>query len=253
MCMTTGETMSISDKLSKIKNRANSLNEQTDQLNATIGHIEKELQGTGVEFWWTDGPQFDPRIFNNDDGERIYAVLGYTKIGSEWRIAVQDHREESHETGTYLAGREDPVPLVRASRSIRISVAPELENFLDAFEAAVAAMEAKVEKANALVGGDEAQLDRASAADMKRLLQAIQSPDHYVEIKRHIGSPSANAALASESAAAAAQLNARGVRVATIFESDCGRGLPAQTRRQFECGVSAEQVRKLLAAGATER
>ncbi len=90
--------MTISDKLAQIKNRADSLNEKTDQLNSTIKHIENVLNGTGVEFWWFKGPQFDLREFPNDE-ERLYAVLGYTRIGTEWRIAVQDQREIAHATG----------------------------------------------------------------------------------------------------------------------------------------------------------
>lgn len=243
--MTTNEAMmAISDKLSKIKHRAASLSQKTDQLNATIERIEKELQGAGVEFWWSDGPQFDVREFK-DEEERLYAVLGYAKVNTDWHIAVKDHRAALGEGGWAHVGSEDPVPLVRASRSIRLAVAPELEAFLDAFDNAIAAMEAKVDKANALVTGDaNTRVDQASADDMKRLLRALKTPGERVEIDRHVGHPSGSPAAARESSAEAARLNARGSRVARTFDA---KG------RAFECGVSVEQARELLTNGASER
>lgn len=243
--MTRNEAMmAISDKLSKIKHRAASLNHKTDQLNATIERIEKELQGAGVEFWWSDGPQFDVREFE-DEEERLYAVLGYAKVNTEWHIAVKDQREVFGESGWAHVGSEDPVPLVRASRSIRLGVAPELEAFLDAFDNAIATMEAKVDKANALVTDDaSARVNQASADDMERLRRALKTPSERVEIDRHVGHPSGSLAAANESSAEAARLNARGSRVARIFSA---KG------RAFECRVSAEQARELLANGASER
>lgn len=243
-CMTTNEAMmAISDKLSKIKHRAASLNHKTDQLNATIERIEKELQGAGVEFWWSDGPQFDVREFEGGE-ERLYAVLGYAKVNTEWHIAVEDQREAFGESGWAHVGSEDPVPLVRASRSIRLAVAPELEAFLDAFDNAIATMETKVDKANALVTDDaSARVDQVSA-DMERLRRALKTPGERVEIDRHVGYPSGSLAAANESSAEAARLNAQGSRVARIFSA---KG------RAFECRVSAEQARELLTNGASER
>lgn len=253
--MTTNEAMmAISDKLSKIKQRAASLSQKTDHLNATIEHIEKELLGSGVEFWWINGPVLDVRMFNerDDDGnevtERLSAVLGYAKVNGEWRIAVQDQRHEweGASTGWVLLNSEDPVPLVRASRSIRIAAAEHLEAFLDAFDDAIANMEAKVDKANKLAADDltQGRVDEASPEDMDRLWRALKTAGDRVELTRHVGQGSASSEVTRESSQAAAQRNAQGSRVARIINS---KGL------RFECGVSSKQAQELLDGGAAER
>ena len=52
-----GDAVSIADRLSRIKKHIVELNAETDQLNTTIERIEKGLLGSGVPFWWVDGPK----------------------------------------------------------------------------------------------------------------------------------------------------------------------------------------------------
>lgn len=245
--MTTSNTMAISDKLQKIKKKIATLNTKTDALNVTVVHIEDELRGSGVEFWW-DAHMLRPDITRGDEGagyERAYYVLGYTKIGTDWCLAVQawedieeigpnDQPGQFDEFHSLRVG--DPVPLTRAPRLVRVAVADVLEKFLDALDAEIDRMEKALDKANALMGG-------ASPEDMKRLQLALKTQGERVEIARHVGSPSASLELAQRSSEAAASLNASGHRIARIIGA---KG------REFECGVSAEQVRDLLALGAKE-
>lgn len=162
MTATNEALMAISDKLTKIKKRAESLSAKTDKFNETIEHIERELRGSGVEFWWKDGPELGLREARGDGAdqrERTYAVLGYTKVGGDWCLAVQHHVDlvHEHETGNYEDHLEDgdAVSLRRAARGLRIEAAEHLEAFLDALHDAIASMEEQVEKANAIVAPDE--------------------------------------------------------------------------------------------------
>lgn len=158
--------MAISDKLAKIQKRAAALNEKTDAFNATIEHIEKGLAGCGVEFWWIadqNGCQLNiERSSDGQEKQRRFSVLGYTKVGGEWCLAVRPHFEVCHEhdySGDPI-WRDDgepgePTPLRRASRALRIEAAPQLEQFLDALYEAIGEMEAKVGEANQIIAEDK--------------------------------------------------------------------------------------------------
>lgn len=155
---TTEALMAISDKLAKIKDRSASLNKKTDQFNATIEHIEKELLGSGVEFWWINGPEILGDSTRGEGGEIESArtVLGYTKINGVWHIAAQMrwYRPGDMDVGMWeLVHSEMPVPLARASRTIRIEAAKHLEAFLEGLYLAQGEMEEQLDQANAMVTG----------------------------------------------------------------------------------------------------
>lgn len=143
--------MAISDKLARIKEQATDLSAKTDALNATIGHIDDELAGSGVEFWWPDH-SFGDREYMGDTGkERDYRLLGYTKVGGDWCLALQDWWGElmnSHTDDWNEVETGEPVPLRRAPRSLRIEVAPYLEQFLEALSKEIERMSVAVDKAN---------------------------------------------------------------------------------------------------------
>jgi hypothetical protein len=155
--MTAGAVMAISDKLKKIQARAASLNAKTDDFNATIDYIETQLRGSGVEFWWLNGPRLSERIVKDNEHDldlRDHFALGYVKVGDEWHLAAQrwrsysdmDMNEWSNDGTT-----ADPVALKDAPRRVRMEAADSLEEFLDAYEQEMARVEAKIDKANALV------------------------------------------------------------------------------------------------------
>jgi hypothetical protein len=76
-------------------------------------------------------------------------------------------------------------------------------------------------------------------------LRSARAAGKRVEILRHIGAASASLAVARENAQRASERNKRGERVARILD--------AQGEREFECGVSANQVQELLSLGAIAR
>lgn len=87
----------------------------------------------------------------------------------------------------------------------------------------------------------------ATAAEMERLRRALTTEGQYVEIDRHLGKPSASAAVATETAREAAAQNARGEHIARIIDAE---RVKFGTGRRFECGVDHEQARERLARGA---
>ena len=233
--------MAISDKLAKIKRQAAELNAKSDAFNATIAHVEEGLRGSGVEFWWEDGRLLGMRTFRGEDEERHreYFVLGYTRPGTEWCIAVQRY------TGVWMGQDEwedtrdgDPTPLRRAARLIRIDAAAHLEEFLESLSAAISAMSKAIDKANALASGEMDKMD---------VLREALKAGRRVEIHRNIGMGSATFSVAQESARAAAEANARGERTACIIDDEDEYG-----GAEYECGVDADQVRELIRLGAVE-
>ena len=149
--------MTISDTLSKIKKQADALSAKTDAFNTTLDHIEAELRGSGIEFWWHAGPMYGMHLSKTDEEiEREYHVLGYTKIGNEWHLAIQRWVDRSvpSTTGTENWSEpenSEPVALARTSRALRIEIAPDLERFLEALSAQIDKMTVAVDNANALV------------------------------------------------------------------------------------------------------
>lgn len=181
--MNEEDYMSIADKLTKIKARANSLNTKTDRFNSTVETIEKGLAGAGIEFFWEGGPRLGLSAFRADEDpdlhERKFFVLGYGKLNGEWRILVQDRNEwqRAGEDQWHPENASDivPVPLVRASRSLRIEAAAHLEGFLDALYAAMETMEAAVDTANELVTDRETLLTEMATAEADRMLRMVDS------------------------------------------------------------------------------
>lgn len=141
--------MSIAEKLAAIQKLSASLNAETDSLNETFQLIDQGLARSGVKFWWR-AMEFGSYILS---GTRYYYRLGYTKIGETWCLSMQqcgtveleDGVTEGEEDSTY----DDPIPLTRAPRSLRIEASAVLEEFLDAYHDALADMEARVKRAKA--------------------------------------------------------------------------------------------------------
>ena len=119
----------IDEVLAKIRERAASVNEKSDELNSSIEHREQQLSGVGVEFWWDrrirDPKDDEERGFRFDDDDTFY-VLGYCKVGDRWRIATKK-RATNVLTGTRDVA--DVVALVKAPRRVRLEVAQHLEEF----------------------------------------------------------------------------------------------------------------------------
>lgn len=155
--------MSISEKLAKIQKRAALLNGKTDTFNATIEYTERALRksGAGIEFWWGSGPKLGLDIRNSTaehPKERVYHILGFSKLGAEWHICVK----QLHDINTDARDPNDwdqfddseAVPLARASRQLRAEAAEHLEQFLEAIYDELGRMEQRIDTANAIVSAE---------------------------------------------------------------------------------------------------
>lgn len=147
--------MAISDKLAKIKQQAAELTAKTDAFNVAIEQIEKGLDGSGVEFWWTDGVALGESRWERDRGAMREHLLGYAKLADKWCLAAR-HLVARFD-GVDISGNEEwteesrgDMPLRRAPRLIRVAAAEHLEGFLDALSDAIARMTAAFDKASAL-------------------------------------------------------------------------------------------------------
>lgn len=138
----------IDEVLAKIRERAATLNEKTDALNVSIENLEAQLEGVGVEFWWTTTQIPDPnsvdRGFAYIDEDSRHYVLGYCKIGDKWRIATKKRA-----TGMLQDTRDvgDPMPLVKAPRTVRLEVSRHLEEFFKALLQQIDSVHAKLDQA----------------------------------------------------------------------------------------------------------
>lgn len=176
--------MAISDKLAKIRKQAAGLNAKTDELNSTFDYIEENLSGSGVEFWWDDCFLEERGSQSEDERgdrvkERSYCMVGYTKIGDRWQLAVRRRAEVASGRDGYgeeiwdVVREEVPIPLSNAPRRIRILAAEILELFLDALSREIDRMAALVDAANAIVGAEDAHVD----PDVRKLVATRQQQE----------------------------------------------------------------------------
>lgn len=159
--------MPISDVISRIKQQAQVLNAKTDEVNAMIERIEGALResSAGVEFWWHGG--HGGRVL----GERTYQdeghrwkdgyILGYSRIGDEWCLAVQLLTGVLDENTWDEVADGDPVPLKRSARRVRMEALGYLKEFLEALSSAIDEM---IEAVNKTIASSSDELSGASAS-----------------------------------------------------------------------------------------
>jgi len=132
---------SIESSLDRLAGVAGRLNTETDALNLVIEAVERRLDSMnlGISYW--DDALLEPEEDAGTGGDlRITRgwVLGYHKVGDEWRVAVKGVRvEEGYFENDLncpyrnISTDKDPVPLLRASRSIRVQAAGRVQAVLD--------------------------------------------------------------------------------------------------------------------------
>ncbi len=139
--LTTERHVSCQDTIERLRLTSRSLQEQLEKLDASLAKIADAINEVQVEYWHARFVS-KPRFFVNEEENqgarsnvpmRSHHELGYCCIGSKWQFALREvHAKWVPELGEYTVLHEsEPFPLVRASRSHRISAAEHVEDLLD--------------------------------------------------------------------------------------------------------------------------
>jgi len=113
---------SLDQSVQRLSNLASKLNEATDKLNEHLAAAERRLSETriGLDVWLNDGADrvpADPIAENNED----FFIVGWTKLGEQWRLVAQKFEHDFATTGFRTAG---PQPLMNAPRHVRMRALP---------------------------------------------------------------------------------------------------------------------------------
>lgn len=125
----------ISRLLAELAQTAQTLNRESDSINALIERFEETLRklNVGLEVWVTD-PSLRREHWTeeNDEGEVVERgtredELGFAKYPDEWRLVIRTAAYREHPDGRWElvnTGHYTPLlkymPLLQASRDIRI-------------------------------------------------------------------------------------------------------------------------------------
>lgn len=131
------EVNSLFDSLAKTAER---LNEKSDSINETLEAFEKKLNelNLGLEVWLSRNP-LEVTDSEGDSQHSKYhkAILGYCKLGGEWKLTVKRLRVEAwvEEENDYQQ-EFDPTyrGLLDASRELRIAALDLLPTLLEDLE-----------------------------------------------------------------------------------------------------------------------
>lgn len=165
----------IEDKLAALHAATERLNAKSDSLNEIIEQLEDRLRqsGSGVSVWLDSRAGYMElsgfRRANDDEASgsratRLTAtcwLLGYCKTGKggdhRWRIAAKRVRVEIVDPAGYdrddddVVDLDEPIPLLKAPRGVRVEAAEHLENLVGALVAKANVLEAAVDKARTLI------------------------------------------------------------------------------------------------------
>lgn len=128
--------------ISQLSDTASRLNRESDSINSTIQDIQDRINelNLGLEVWLEDspliledGPPALGRTFRNG------LWLGYTKIGDKWALAVrwvriEDKVNEIGEEYSKVTNRNEPIPLLKFSREVRIEALSHIEQLVIALK-----------------------------------------------------------------------------------------------------------------------
>ena len=148
--------VALSDTVENLSALSIKLNKASDELTGVIETLEKQLSEAriGVSVWLKVPIITEP--FTDGDLECSNDwVIGYEKLGSEWRIVAKLETTRKQKT-TY--GEEEwitlestqPQPLVQAPRVVRAEAASNLEDLLKALEERMARFLGNIERAKKL-------------------------------------------------------------------------------------------------------
>jgi hypothetical protein len=125
----------------KLEEVASRLNKKSDSINVTIQKIQDKVNSynLGLEVW-RKHPFLSQDITVGDGAERgtvLEKFLGYTKFSDKWSFAYREREayyqrmraDEWERIGDSTVG--DPIPLLKASREIRIASLKDLQYLID--------------------------------------------------------------------------------------------------------------------------
>lgn len=157
--------MSFDMTLKNLSAVANTLKAETEELNRVIADLNTRIAqtGIGVSVWLDhetillDSKQAEEKT---DDGEPLHVTtgwaLGYCKTDDVWTIAVRK-TERLHclaeDNGSDEFSWENPIPLLKAPRNVRIEAAPYLEMVLVTLGQRAAQFVQNIAQAKKALGG----------------------------------------------------------------------------------------------------
>jgi hypothetical protein len=140
------EAMSVTDPapnlLAKLLENAKQLNKASDEVNLELKKLEDTLNraNIGLTFWFETHPLNESDTTGNlSSSEYLSDVLGYTRIGGNWCLAVKRLRQVSGYfegdpscpfTNVFVIA--EPEPLLKASRELRLKALQVVPEFLTA-------------------------------------------------------------------------------------------------------------------------
>jgi hypothetical protein len=142
--------------LERLAAKASKLNSKTDELNGIFEGLEAKLETAqvGVTCWLDRLLEVENGVPSDSGiGADTGWTIGYTRIGSRWRLAARPERwlfsmTPDKEYGETMA-IGDPVALVSAPRSIRVAAAGVLDDLIEALTNRVDHYLSNIEKAKA--------------------------------------------------------------------------------------------------------
>ena len=153
---------SIKKSLDRLSSVAHRLNHETDALNWVIEDVGSQLQrmNLGVAVW--DDTLLDAETEPSTEASLVRTrgwVVGHVKIKETWRLAVKQVRVEKgflQDDPAFPFSNvydvAEPIPLLRASRMIRVQAVRRLEPLLDLLAVTVDSYVDDITRAKSLVG-----------------------------------------------------------------------------------------------------
>ncbi len=133
--------MSTLPAFSKLAEIAKKLNLESDNVSEVIQEFEAKLNSltVGIEVWMNPRGvvnEWTVKELSEEDGEftvtRWVSLLGYTRLGKEWRVALKTFLDDPENESWFVDNGDDPVPVLKATRSRRLKAITLFPDLLDA-------------------------------------------------------------------------------------------------------------------------
>jgi hypothetical protein len=137
-----GRNFKMMAKISDLAPLAKKVNQKTDRINRTITALNEKLGklNLGIEVWLDNDSDFDKPLEAepwSDEGSmrtRSLSYLGYCRLGDKWQLAVKEVDEEHtvfEGEDCYEEVNPSYIPLLQASRNIRLAALEKIPRLLD--------------------------------------------------------------------------------------------------------------------------
>jgi hypothetical protein len=142
----------IENALKDLSSLATRLKSETEELNEVIASLSDRLKATGIGVSaWTGQLLAEKDRTEGDIRVRSGWELGYAKVDDTWTIAVRKTSGQlvgPDEVETWVD--EDPMPLLKAPRNVRVESAEHLERLVETISEKARRFIASIAKAKKL-------------------------------------------------------------------------------------------------------